>query len=199
MNKTITIATIATAFLLMAACQKEDNSEEIAALRAEVEALQDRNAIQDLLFDYYSHLGSNETHEFSNYFTEDAVFEINGLVLNGRKEIQGLYDGMKDGGEKEEKADIPPEEMETHLTLLNNPIVKVDGDTATAKMIWTGTLNVTAFEKPALYDQGREYDILVKQEGKWLFKKRVIIADGFLPRSMLNTWKRKWDYDITAE
>ena len=190
---------IATAFLLMAACQQEDNSEEIAALRAEVTALQDRNAIQDLLFDYYSHLGSSETHELSKYFTEDAVFEINGLVLNGRKEIQGLYDGMNGGGEEEEKSDTPPEEMETHLTLLNNPIVKVDGNTATAKMIWTGTVNVTAFEKPAFYDQGREYDKLVKQNGKWFFRKRVIIADGFLPRSMLDTWKRKWDYDITAE
>ena len=199
MKKTITIAMIATAFLLMAACQQEDNSEEIAALRAEVTALQDRNAIQDLLFDYYSHLGSSETHELSKYFTEDAVFEINGLVLNGRKEIQGLYDGMNGGGEEEEKSDTPPEEMETHLTLLNNPIVKVDGNTATAKMIWTGTVNVNAFEKPAFYDQGREYDKLVKQNGKWFFRKRVIIADGFLPRSMLDTWKRKWDYDITAE
>lgn len=190
---------IATAFLLLTACQQNDNVEEIVALRAEIKALQDRNTIQDMLFDYYSLLGSSKTHEFSNYFTEDAVFEINGLVLNGRKEIQGLYDGMEEGGEQEKKADIPPEKMETHLTLLNNPIVKVDGDTATAKMIWTGTLNVTAFDKPALYDQGREYDILVKQNGKWLFKKRVIIADGFLPRSMLNTWKRKWDYDIKTE
>ena len=189
---------IATAFMVMAACQQRDNSEEIAALRAEVAALQDRNAVQDLLFDYYSHLGSSKSHELSNYFTEDAVFEINGLVLTGRKEIQALYDGLEEGGE-EEKADIPPEEMETHLTLLNNPIVKVDGDTATAQMIWTGTLNVTAFEKPALYDQGREYDKLVKRDGKWLFKKRVVIADGFLPRSMLDTWERKLDYDITAE
>jgi hypothetical protein len=188
----------ATAIFLLAACQQEDHSDEIAALRAEITALQDRNAIQDLLFDYYSHLGSDESHDFSSYFTEDAVFEINGLVLSGREEIQALYDGMEEGGE-DEKADIPPEEMETHLTLLNNPIVKVDGDTATAKMIWTGTLNVTAFEKPALYDQGREYDKLVKQNGKWLFKKRVIIADGFLPRSMLDTWERKMDYDITAE
>jgi ketosteroid isomerase-like protein len=198
MKKTITIAMFATVFLLLAACRQENNSDEIAALHAEIAALQDRNAIQDMLFDYYFHLGSNDSHEFSNYFTEDAVFEINGRVLNGRKEIQALYDGMKEGGE-EEVANIPPEEMETHLTLLNNPIVKVDGDTATARMIWTGTLNVTAFEKPALYDQGREYDKLVKHEGKWLFEKRVIIADGFLPRSMLDTWKRKLDYDITAE
>ena len=198
MKKTIIITMIITAFLLLAGCQQEDNSEEIAALRAEVMALQDRDAIQDMLFDYYSHLGSSKSSELSNFYTEDAVFEINGLVLKGRKEIQALYDGTEEGG-KEEKADIPPEEMETHLTLLNNPIVKVDGDTATAQTIWTGTLSVTAFEKPELYDQGREYDKLVKQEGKWLIKKRVIIADGFLPRSMLNTWKRKSDYDITAE
>lgn len=134
----------------------------------------------------------------SNYFTEDAVFEINGLVLSGREEIQALYDGLEEGGEDEE-ADILPEEMEAHLSLLNNPIVKVDGDTATAQMIWTGTLNVTAFEKPALFDQGREYDKLVKHDGKWLIRKRVVIADGFLPRSMLDTWERKLDYDITTE
>ncbi len=89
--------------------------------------------------------------------------------------------------------------MKKQFTLLNNPIVKVDGDTATARMIWTGTVNVTAFETPALYDQGREYDKLVKQDGKWLIKKRVVVADGFLPRSMPDTWERKLDYDITAE
>ena len=198
MKKTITIVMVATACLLLAACQQEDNSEEIAALRVEVTALQDRHAIQDLLFDYYSHLGSGDSNELSNYFTEDAVFEINGLVLSGREEIQALYDGLEEGGEDED-ADIPPEEMEAHFSLLNNPIVKVDGDTATAQMIWTGTLNVTAFEKPALFDQGREYDKLVKHDGKWLIQKRVVIADGFLPRSMLDTWERKWDYDITAE
>lgn len=198
MKKAITIAMLAATFFVMAGCRQDDSRDEIAALRAEITALKDRNAIQELLFEYYSHLGSDEPHEFSSYFTEDAVFEINGLVLSGREEIQGLYDGMDEDIEGEE-ADVPPEEMETHLTLLNNPVVKVDGDTATARMIWTGTLNVTAFDKPALYDQGREYDKLVKRDGKWLFRKRVVIADGFLPRSMLDTWERKPDYDITAE
>ncbi|MGD9157462.1 MAG: hypothetical protein PVG39_03565 [Desulfobacteraceae bacterium] len=54
MKKTIIIAMFVMALLLMVACQQKDNSEEMAALRAEVMALQDRNAIQDLLFDYYS-------------------------------------------------------------------------------------------------------------------------------------------------
>ena len=48
-------------------------------------------------------------------------------------------------------------------------------------------------------EQGREYDQLVKRDGKWLIKKRVVIADSGLPKSMLDTWKRKLDYDIGAK
>jgi hypothetical protein len=197
MNKQAILAA-ACAAIALTACQQGASEEEVAALRAEVTALQDRDAIQDMLFGYYAKLGSDGAHDLSEYFTEDAVFELNGIVMNGREEIQAIYD-RSSGGDEEGDADVPPEMQEVHLTLLNNPIVKVDGDTATARMIWSGTVNETAFASPAFYDQGREYDRLVKQDGRWLISKRVVIADGFLPRSMLSTWERKWDYDIDAE
>ena len=201
MRKVAKLLTGLAAAGFVAGCQDDGSRQEIEALRGEVMALQDRNAIQDLLYGYYARLGSDGSHDLNAFFTEDAVFEINGAVFNGRDEIQALYDGLQESDEDiAATAEIPPEMQEVHLSLLNNPRVVVDGDKATAQMIWTGTANETAFAKPTLFDQGREYDRLEKQaDGSWLISKRVVIADGFLPRSMLDTWERKWDYDINAE
>jgi hypothetical protein len=51
---------------------------------------------------------------------------------------------------------------------------------------------------PTITEQGREYDLYVKQaDGRWLIKKRTVIADGAVPKAMLDTWQRRLDYDIT--
>ena len=48
-------------------------------------------------------------------------------------------------------------------------------------------------------EQGREYDRLVKKDGKWLIAKRVVIADSGLPASFKDTYKPLMDYDITKD
>jgi hypothetical protein len=76
----------------------------------------------------------------------------------------------------------------------------VKGDTATASYIWTGVHSPKdPTETPVITEQGREYDMYVKVDGKWLIKKRAVIADGAVPKSMLNTWTRRLDYDIAKE
>ena len=71
------------------------------------------------------------------------------------------------------------------------------GQTATAKMLWTGVMNGEIGEPPQLAEQGREYDYLVKQDGEWLIKKRVVIADSGLPEVYMETYDPRMDYDIT--
>jgi hypothetical protein len=39
--------------------------------------------------------------------------------------------------------------------LLTNPIIEVNGDTATAHVIWIGVLNEGIGTVPSLYEQGR--------------------------------------------
>jgi hypothetical protein len=48
-----------------------------------------------------------------------------------------------------------------------------------------------------LLEQGREYDLLVRQDGKWLIRKRVVIADSGLPERFKATYQPRMDYDIT--
>jgi hypothetical protein len=82
--------------------------------------------------------------------------------------------------------------------LLSNPVIEIKGDTATASYIWTGVHSPKdPTVVPTISEQGREYDLLVKQDGKWRIQKRTVIADGAVPKGMLNTWKRRLDYDIT--
>ena len=57
--------------------------------------------------------------------------------------------------------------------LLNNAIIDVNGDTATAWFIWTGVLNYDITKPPRFQEQGREYDKLVKIDGCWYIKEKV--------------------------
>ena len=161
-----------------------------ANARVNAETLLDRAQIEDLLISYYSHFGGEGGEDFARYYTADAVFDVNGIVSEGRAAIVALYDRMDD--------DSPASEGTFHMIISNLEIdVREGGQTATAKMLWTGVMNGEIGEPPQLAEQGREYDYLVKQDGEWLIKKRVVIADSGLPEVYMETYDPRMDYDIT--
>jgi ketosteroid isomerase-like protein len=145
------------------------------------ETLLDRIQIEDLLVRYYVDLTSGSGHDLAQYYTEDAVLDVNGTISNGREAIEKLYGGLGDG----EAANLGGR---VHM-LLNNPIINVDGDTATAWVIWTGVMNDDIKKPPRFLEQGREYDELVKRNGRWYIKKRYITADSGLPAMWEDTYK----------
>jgi ketosteroid isomerase-like protein len=145
------------------------------------ETLLDRIQIEDLLIRYYVDLTSGSGHDLAQYYTEDAVLDVNGTISNGREAIQKLYEGVGDG----EAANLGGR---VHM-LLNNPIISVDGDTAKAWVIWTGVMNDDIKKPPRFLEQGREYDELVKRDGRWCIKKRYITADSGLPAMWEDTYK----------
>lgn len=159
--------------------------------------LADRIAIEDMLTEYYSHFGGSNDEDFAKYYTEDAVFDVNGRVATGREAIVAIYEGLADPGQEEGAAAPAPSTDVFHM-LLTNVQVDVDGDTATAKMYWTGILNTDPFGPPTLQEHGREQDLLVKQDGKWLIKHRVVTADSAMPESFRETYQPRPDYDIKA-
>jgi ketosteroid isomerase-like protein len=156
------------------------------------QALLDKMAITDLLSRYYSNFGGTAADAFDRYYTDDATFDVNGHVAHGKKEIEGIYAGLASSGDS-------PATRGTFHMLMTNPVIDVNGDTATATLLWTGILNTKVDAPPQFVEQGREYDKLVKRDGRWLIQKRVVIADSGLPASFRDTYRPRKDYDISKD
>jgi hypothetical protein len=150
-----------------------------------METLLDRIQIEDFLTLYYYDLSVGKSHELSEYFTEDAVLDVDGTVATGHAEIGKLY-------QRPEGAAASPaataQRRRGHM-LLTNPIINVEGDRATAHVIWTGIMNDGVGKPPGLYEQGREYSELRKVKGKWLISRRFISSDSGTPDRFDSTYK----------
>lgn len=183
------VTSASLACLLLAGCSAADAQIQ---RDPQVQATMDRIAIEDMVTEYYAHLGGEDAGAFDAYFTEDAVFDVNGTVANGRKEIEAIYVGMR-----EDAADNATAEPEGRFRmLLSNPVIEVDGDSARASFIWTGIRNPDIGEPPVLVEQGREFDRLVKVDGTWKFAHRVVIADSGLPEGQYEAYTPRADFGL---
>jgi hypothetical protein len=142
--------------------------------------LLDRIQIEDMLTKYYYDLSAGKAHELSEYFTKDAVLDVDSTIAHGHAEIAKLY--QRPAGDKR------PANERRHM-LLTNPVINIDGDKATAEVIWTGVINQGVGKVPSLYEEGREYSELRKIDGKWLISKRCISSDSGLPDKYDATYK----------
>jgi len=140
-------------------------------------ALIDRAQIEDMLVEYYEVLSAGST-QFDSYYTDDAVLDVNGIVKQGKGPIDDLY------------KTIPKSKGTVHL-LLTNPKIVVDGNSATADVIWTEVYSETHLALPHIVEQGREHDELVKRGGRWYLKKRVVTNDGGLPATLEKYYKAR--------
>ena len=149
-----------------------------------METLLDRIQIEDFLTRYYYDLAVGKAGELAEYFTEDAVLDVDGVVAKGHKEIATLY-------QRPEGAEAPAAKAQYRRgnMLLTNPIINVEGNIATAHLIWTGVVNEGVGKPPSVYEQGREYTELRKVKGKWMITRRFISSDSGLPDRFDATWK----------
>jgi hypothetical protein len=158
--------------------------QPVLAQQVTMDTLLDRIQIEDLLTRYYYDLSRSNAHELSEYFTEDALLDVDGTIAKGRAGIAKLY--QNPAPNPKDPAPAPGRRM--HM-LLTNPIVKINGSKATAHMIWTGVMNEGIGKLPQIVEQGREDTELVKQNGKWLIKRRYITTDGRMPNRFDKNYK----------
>ena len=156
-------------------------------LEAMAQMALDRMAIEEVFVRYYSGLGSGDPGGFGGFFADEAELDVNGIVCRTKEEIAALY--------RDVAAD-KPNLTGTFRMMLTNLFIEIDGDTAKAQMLWTQTLNDTLKGPPRFIEQGREFDELVRQNGRWKIKKRVVIADSGLPDLMDQTYQARPDYKL---
>lgn len=125
------------------------------------DTLLDRIQVEDFISDYYWELANGATGDLSLFWTADAVFDVNGNVLDGLPAIEAVYaQGLGPGGKLVFQPSIPQ--------------IRIDGDRAAVDLVYTGVLNVAPDAAPALYEQGHDHLELVRTNGVWMIARRVL-------------------------
>ena len=75
------IHTLAAALLVLPAAQP------VLAQQVTAETLLDRIQIEDFLTRYYYDLSEGKAHELADYFTTDAILDVDSMVAKGHAEI----------------------------------------------------------------------------------------------------------------
>jgi len=173
---------------LMAACS---NAPTAAPVTPELTALVDRAAIKDHINDYYGQFRKDGVQDFASFYTADAKLDVNGWVVSGREGIKGMYSqaGFIGDEEKAPKAEgaVPKGVGET---LYTNMDIDLQGDKAVVNMIWLTLGAELLTSPPKVTEYGTERDELVKQDGRWLFKNRIIRSEGGMPEASLETYPK---------
>ena len=156
----------------------------------EVTSLINRAMIENFMVDYYSHIGDS-MFDFSQYFVADGVLDVNGIIAKGAEEIKALYvraGGGAGAAPPAQEPDAPPRGRSNMQ--LTNLKIDVAGDTATAEMFWSSVESETLISPPSITEYGRDRTDLVKRNGHWLIRHRVVTSIGGMPEGELESYMK---------
>lgn len=123
--------------------------------------IEDRLAIRELYGTYADGGSRGDREVWLSCFAEDARWKTHYFELTGLAEIAAKYDEIM--------GDVVDTKFFTQLGS-----IQVDGDTATVRMQQDESL---LFPDGSTYDLlGAYEDIVVRRDGRWLFKDKVYIV-----------------------
>jgi len=163
----------------------------MSQIPAEVMAIIDRAAIENLLADYYAHIGT-ATYDFGKYFAADGVLDVNGLAAKGAEEIKALYvrrGGGAGAAPPPRDPSLPPRGK--FVMQMSNLKIEVNGDIARAELFWNSVLSATLVTEPKVTEYGHDLVELGKRDGRWLIKRRIVTSYGGMPESLLGPYKAR--------
>lgn len=187
--KKLILLTIFIIPALITACSEAPTTA--TAQSPELTALVERAAIEDLIADYYSQFGPDGKHDFMSFFTKDGKLEVNGLIASGYDKIKALYVMAGSGGEEEPpRAEGAVPEGVSRM-MYSNLKIDLQGDKAVVTLLWHSIKSDLLTSEPKVTEYGTERTDLIKQEGRWLISRRVIISEGGMPEGELESYPKK--------
>lgn len=145
-----------------------------ASLAARVRRLEDIEEIRVLLTDYGRFLDAHDLVSYSSLFARDGEWVGGFGSAKGPAGILALME--KNLGPS------PAREPGSTFHILTNFVIDVHGDTATAWSRWV-FVTTGADNRPTPAMGGHYDDLLVREDGRWKFKRRVAVND--IPQSAL--------------
>lgn len=138
-------------------------------LSARIRRLEDIEAIKTLKRRYAALLDDNyDADGCAQLFAEDAVWDGGSFGRHeGREAIREFFASM-------------PQMVDWSCHYLLNPIIEVDGDTATgAWLLWQPL--VMKEDSQAMWVSARYTDIYVRVRGEWMFQSVTVDIQAFTP------------------
>jgi uncharacterized protein (TIGR02246 family) len=147
----------------------QSRANDQASLSTRLQKFEDKEEIQSLLLDYGRHLDNRDFAAYSQLFAKDGEWVGGFGSVSGPANIQAFMEKAMGTGPNRAK----------NYHLLSNFVISVNGDTATA---WSRWAFVVPGERGAVISQaGRYDDTLVRENGRWRFKRRVASNDTASP------------------
>jgi len=138
---------------------------------------EDRALIEDLQARYLFAFDFGDPEGYANTFAPDGVLNFGWGDIVGREAIAQF---IEDGREStlQARANTPEgERPRIGRHIINNIVVKVDGDTATAQAYWTHmTSDETGYGTVDFF--GHYEDEMVKIDGDWYFSRRHVYNEA---------------------
>ena len=154
-------------FGCIGAAQAQTGSHSAPAA-SDLQQLQDREAIRDLLIAYGRYFDARDFAAYSSLFTEDGVWIGSGNAepYVGPEAIRGMVE-----------SGFPPSVYPGAFHLMTSIVVELTGqDTATAWSRWTFVIRDDA-GAPVPFRAGQYEDMLVRDDGVWKFARREVFAE----------------------
>jgi ketosteroid isomerase-like protein len=136
-------------------------------LTRRVQRIEDQDAIWRLFMTYKRVLDQRDFHAYAALFTDDAEWIGNLGKVIGPEQIERLLT---------ETLEVWDDDRERTHHLVLNPVIDVDGDTATAESSWAYVTR-DEHDAPVLLMLGRYLDELRRTPDGWRFSRRVAYSD----------------------
>lgn len=162
------------------------HAAEPAEIEARLASLEDHVRIEQLLMRYAAALNTRDADTYVSLFTPDATFELRRAIeeppflgpFKGREALRKQW--FPEGAGAADASGRRPFGPMRHVT--TNYEIDVRGETATVRAFFIEVVsngpNIPPGSKPpTIHAMGRYEDELVKQDGQWLFARRVVLTD----------------------
>jgi SnoaL-like protein len=131
-------------------------------------ALEDKDAIREVLAEYCFRLDGDRYDDMAALFTEDGTWDTAFGKGTGRAAIAGLARDIRANRTQDGAGDNRPRAIH----LVTNIAIALDGDSAEVRSNWTVVQNSP--DRPKIGSGGGYLDQMVKENGRWLFRYRKI-------------------------
>lgn len=161
--------TATAVFLISGVGRAQTTAAENSPLAARLQRLEDREEIRTVLLSYGRFLDARDFAAYSRLFAKDGQWVGGFGTVEGPAAIQAFME-----------KNVPGANKGNTYHILSNFIIDVRGDTATAWSRWS-FVTPGPDKKPVIAQAGRYDDTLVRENGRWKFKRRVASNDIPVP------------------